>query len=481
MKKINLFLTALFFIFQIYGIAQFPEDALRYSSTGFGIGARALGLGSAYAGIANDYSAIYWNPAGLAQIKMSEFSFGLSTLSYKNNSTFYGNDRSFSNSSTKLNNLGVAYPFPTTRGSLVFAAGYNRVNDYSTALAFKGFNPLSSIIQHYALHGSGTKKRPAGNLAWELYLANVDSLGPNSYIFDSRIQDSVTQSGKVLEGGGLNNWSVGGAIEPAKNLFVGISLNIISGSYNWQRNYVEEDLANIYDASRFPFDFKSLYIDQTVSADVNGFSAKFGFLYRLSEFTRIGLALKTPSWVTIKETFTSEGQSYFDNGDNYKYPPEGPSKAKTEYDVVSPFVFTAGASHLIADLLLSGDIEYTDWTQMEFRNAPSYLINLNTDIKEIFQPTVNLKVGAEYELTHSSTTLRGGFAYLPSPYKGDPTSYAQKYITAGVRFVFQDAIAFDLGYAYGFWDTFHSNYDKTSRTYEKVKTHNIITTLTYRF
>ncbi len=481
MKKINIFLTVLFFIFQINSIAQFPEDALRYSSTGFGIGARALGLGLAYTGIANDYSAIYWNPAGLGQIEMSELSFGLSNLSFNNNSTFYGNYKSFSNSSTKLNNLGITYPFPTTRGSLVFAAGYNRVNDFSTALAFKGFNPLSSIIQHYAPHGSSTKKRPVGNLAWELYLANVDSLGPNTYIFDSRIQDSVTQSGKILESGGLNNWSFGGAIEPAKNLLVGLSLNIISGSYYWQRNYIEEDLAEIYNNTRYPFDFKSLYIDQTVSADVNGFVAKFGLLYRLSPSTRIGLTLKTPSWVAIKETFTSEGQSYFDNGENFKYPPNGPSKDKTEYEVVSPFVFTAGASHIIYDLLLSGDVEYTDWTQMEFLNAPAYLINLNTDIKEIFQPTVNLRFGAEYQFSPIGTTLRGGFAYLPSPYKGDPTSYAQKYITGGVGFIFQDAIAFDLGYAYGFWDTFHSNYDKTSRTYEKVKTHNIIATLTYRF
>ncbi|NOZ62108.1 MAG: UPF0164 family protein [Calditrichaeota bacterium] len=39
-----------------------------------GIGARALALGGAYSAIANDASAVYWNPAGLAQLASPEMS-----------------------------------------------------------------------------------------------------------------------------------------------------------------------------------------------------------------------------------------------------------------------------------------------------------------------------------------------------------------------------------------------------------------------
>jgi hypothetical protein len=39
--------------------AQFPEDALRFSTPGVGVGARSLGLGMAYTGVANDFSASY--------------------------------------------------------------------------------------------------------------------------------------------------------------------------------------------------------------------------------------------------------------------------------------------------------------------------------------------------------------------------------------------------------------------------------------
>jgi hypothetical protein len=38
-----------------------------------GVGGRAIGMGEAYVGLANDVSAIYWNPAGLSQLKRKEF------------------------------------------------------------------------------------------------------------------------------------------------------------------------------------------------------------------------------------------------------------------------------------------------------------------------------------------------------------------------------------------------------------------------
>lgn len=51
------------------------------------VGARAIGMGKAFVAVANDVSAIYWNPAGLVSIKDKEFaghySDGLVDTSYK--------------------------------------------------------------------------------------------------------------------------------------------------------------------------------------------------------------------------------------------------------------------------------------------------------------------------------------------------------------------------------------------------------------
>src|SRR5258708_8986939 len=37
-----------------------------------GLGARATGMGGAFVGVADDWTAIYWNPAGLARLKGKE-------------------------------------------------------------------------------------------------------------------------------------------------------------------------------------------------------------------------------------------------------------------------------------------------------------------------------------------------------------------------------------------------------------------------
>jgi len=458
-----LFIPTLCLMFAAQARAQFPEDALRISSVGMGIGGRSLGMGMAFTGVANDYSATYWNPAGLGQMRMSEMNVGLSYQSFGNSSTFFGNTRSLDNSSTDLNNFGLVYPFPTARGSLVFGVGYNRVNDFTTALSFDGFNRSSSII-------------PTLNtdLAYQLYL--VDSVGYTP------IQDSLQQRGKVLEGGGLNNWTFAAAVEAGRQLYLGVSLNIVSGSYSYNREYIETDVFNKYSQSRFGVDYAFSQVDliNTINGDISGFTARLGMLYKFNSGARFGINIKTPTFVTVREDFATDGTSTFDVADaqgrySYNYRQDG----KTQYDVATPFVFSGGLSVPLNDLMVAADVEFTDWTQMRFSNADPAVEQYNTDIKEFFRPTANLRVGAEYDL--GEVRVRGGYAYMPSPYRGDPSSFAQKYVTGGLGFIVQDNVAIDAGYAYGFWDTFHVNYDRTSTTTEKIRTHNLIATVTYRF
>ena len=69
---------ALFSISPVH--AQFIEDALRLAPAPDAMNARASAMGNAFVGVADDASALFWNPAGLAQIHQSEFSLGLTYL-----------------------------------------------------------------------------------------------------------------------------------------------------------------------------------------------------------------------------------------------------------------------------------------------------------------------------------------------------------------------------------------------------------------
>jgi len=456
--------------------AQFPEDALRLSTPGTGVGARALGMGNAYTGVANDFSAIYWNPAGLAQLPYNEFSVGLSYLNTRNNSLFFGTERAYTNSATNLNSLGLVHKVPTVRGNLAVAFGYNRQSNFTGGLSFAGFNPNSSILQTYARDGAAYPDDISDNIAYQLYLADIDTARGT---FVSPIANRVTQVAKVIESGGLNNWSIAGAVDVAKEFSVGVTLTYLSGMYRYDRNYEEQDLQGIYNA--YPYDFEKFTLDEYIESDISGVNAKFGLLYRVPERFRLGIGIKTPTAFTVKESFGSFARAYFDNGD--VRPSDSPfeSTAKTEYDVRTPWVFTVGASLIVQDLVLSGDVEYTDWTQMEFANANADVMAQNRDFKTIFRPTANFRGGIEYDIRQLGVRLRGGYIYNKSPYEGDPSDYDQKYITGGLGILLGGTTMLDLTYARGSWDTFRYNYNSTSRTDEQITTNTIMMTFSHRF
>ena len=155
--------------------AQSADDALRFSSEGFGVGLRAQSMGGAYIGVADDYSATFWNPAGLAQMRRLEFTGGMINTNYSNNAAFFGTSQTATATNTALDNIGFVFPVPTSQGSLVFAAGYNRVNNYTTALSFNGFNPKSSIIS--SLYSSDPNNDPY-DIPFQTYLINSNGYTP---------------------------------------------------------------------------------------------------------------------------------------------------------------------------------------------------------------------------------------------------------------------------------------------------------------
>jgi long-subunit fatty acid transport protein len=478
MKPTSCLIVAVSLLLAIPSVApaQFVEDAQRLATPGFGVGARALGMGGAYSGVASDYSALYWNPAGLAQAEYGEFSFGLSYLAPKDLSTFFGNQESYSSNATNLNSLGFVLPVPVRRGSFAIAFGFTRQSNFTSGLGFSGFNPNSSIIQTWAPNGKAYP--PAVSLAEDLQLAQVDTVRG---VFISPITGNVTQSGTVTETGGLNNWMVGGAMDVGPNLSVGVTLTYVSGSYRYDRTYTEEDSKLLY---AYPFDFSKLTVTDFIDDNISGFNAKFGLMYRQPDRYRVGFTIKTPTSFSIDESFGTKATSTFRSvdayGDNTYGPFDGPN-GSSKYDVHTPWVFGISGSLIVQDLVLSGDAEYTDWTQTEFANANQDVLDQNSDFATTFRGTVNLRGGAEYDIQPLGLHLRGGFMYMPSIYKNDPSTFDQKVVTGGIGLQLGDASMLDLGYAHGWRNDYRVNYDATSRVDEKITSNFFLVTFTHRF
>src|SRR4051812_48321715 len=124
-----------------------------------GVGARAISLGEAFTAVADDYSALYYNAAGMTQMKQSELGVNLSYGMSENIASFNGgagNPRSLE--STRLNDvtmvltdrcrwaLGLGYYSPTSfddplhytaRGSDYTYDASGQMAHYRMALAYK--------------------------------------------------------------------------------------------------------------------------------------------------------------------------------------------------------------------------------------------------------------------------------------------------------------------------------------------------------
>ena len=300
----------------------------------------------------------------------------------------------------------------------------------------------------------------------------------------------LNQSGNILNSGGINDWTFSGAIEIYKNLFVGLNLNIISGTYESNSDYYEDATNKSYQGMADTTDpasanFQTFYLNRLLNWDISGWDAKLGILYQFNRMSRFGLTVQFPKTFSIKESFTVNGYSQFAN-QKYDLNQQDFSYDNVKYDIVTPFEIGAGFSFNIIGLILSAQGTLIDYSQLKFENpegiGTDYIAGINKDIQSNLTAIVNYNVGAEYTIPEVGLRVRAGYFVQPSAYKGDPASFDKKFITAGIGFLTEDAIGLDLAFAHGWYDDIGDNYGSNlSRTTQKINENHFILTGTYRF
>jgi long-subunit fatty acid transport protein len=430
--------------------AQTSEEAVNLIDNQQGFGIRSEAMGSAYTGLADDYSAIYWNPAGLGLVKETEFTVGFFNKTFNSSIRYGGNtteaDRSFSG----LQHIGLAYAFPTTQGSLTLAFGYQRVKSLDDYAEFSA-----------KVHGSND---------WGYDTEVVTEDGTRNYYylpFDTLRQEEQSISNE----GNIRHWSIGASMEFSKDFFVGLTLNFYGGTAKYKKNYFQED---IDDNNSFyvnnpemnhEFDIFYNYYDayNDVKTDYSGFEARLGAMYNINSSLRVGATVVFPMTIIAKEEWSADDLLSYDVYDyrtqewNY-YDSEFYEEGIFEYHIVTPFKFSAGLSSKILFLTLAASAEYVDWSQTEFE-APDdtaerdyrEFLEQNEDFRENFRPTTNINLGAEATLT-DMLALRAGFRYLPTPLKDMGKKYDKKYFTFGVGLNFNETTALNASYSLGVWE-----------------------------
>ena len=443
--------------------AQIIEDALRLAPTPSLVGTRSAGMGNAFVGLADDVSALYWNPAGLAQLRLSEFSIGLSNIGAANDASLLGVSTSGDNSSTVLTHIQFALPFPVARGSFVLGAGYTRLADYTGALSVDTYNPQSSI-QTSLYNGEKEELDFAWNLGLEdtLVLTYLDEGKPGWFAIP--VTNRVQQTLDIFEDGSLNLWSFGGSMEVAPNAMVGLALNVVSGSYRNDRTFVEKDInsahqgaiVGIDDVTRT--DFQSLELEELLEQSLSGWNMRIGFLYNYRDKARVGIAVQTAGNVNVNEDYEKFGRARFSDA-NLTYTMTVPDN---NYDISTPAIYSFGASvNPVNWLMIAADVDLTDNSKLEFEESSNFSTSdLNRDIRKLFRATNNYRAGVEIRVPNTGLQVRGGFGYSVSPFKVDEgiTDYDISTLSGGLGYAFDDNFVVNAAFSATSYDTFVQNY-----------------------
>lgn len=368
-----------------------------------GVGAKAIGMGGAFRGLADDWSACYWNPAGLAQLEKSELGLVLSVLSprpeFAPNITYDGYDVGYLNGATRYpkdkNNM-----VPNLSGFIKFPAP----RDFTAGLA---------IFVPYALGSE-----------WDLFdPIYPDIVAPYPAIdhkSDLRVVDIHPSIAKAFAG---------------DKLLFGAGISFMRGKIEYQKAFLN--------ATTLPRPHDNVAIDARIEGDGWGYGANFGLLYKFSDKLQFGISGKTPTTIKFDGTLTNNLYGFYNiplkeyflqNVYNaldsarirFLFPDDQEVTSwrnNAAAELKLPADIGIGIAYRKSDkLLMTLDLAYTLWERLD-----SIVIDVDGQqspidpspaadvvVRTKWENTLRLSLGTEYRM-REQIRLRGGFYYDPSP------------------------------------------------------------------
>jgi long-chain fatty acid transport protein len=371
-----------------------------------GVGSKAIGMGGAFRGLADNWSAAYWNPAGLAQVKQTEFNFiGIAInpmpkmtpqIRYGGYEVGYINDEvRYPQGQTHLAaNVSGFYRLPS-RDDLTF--GVAVLAPFALGSKWNLYEPLYSDV--------------AGDFPYWNHEATLKIIDIHPSIAKSFMDD---------------------------RLMLGAGVSFYRGTIDFRKTILLQ--------TPLPRPHDNVPVDAFLSGDGWGYGANFGILYKFSDKLQVGVSGKLPSKISLEGDITNALYAIY----NDSLLSTALSQAQTPEELAQlMFIFASDnedvkrwTNNADADLKLPGDIgigfayntsekitltmdlTYTLWSRLD-----SIVINIDTTnveggppgggstelvINTKWEDTFRFSIGGLYRLSEPFE-LRGGFYYDPSP------------------------------------------------------------------
>ncbi|RJP64448.1 MAG: hypothetical protein C4539_14470 [Ignavibacteriales bacterium] len=380
----------------ILSIIVFVAFACQVYASGFQInesGSRAMGLGGAFVGLADDPSALYFNPAGVTQLSGLRFSIGATYI--KPSSTFTG-----PSPSTTESKLKDRFFYPAN-----FYASYEAGNDFWVGLAFN--DPF----------GLGTE--------WE-----------ENWVGKYRTTKTEIRT---------FNFSPTVAYKINDQLSVAAGLTI-----SYADVIIERKIPVVVQNNPLPDAHISL------EGNATSFGFNLGVLYKPVQDFSVGLAFHSSVKYDMKGDATvtlGAGTPAAYQAAILSAMPKGSISAP----LTVPYVATLGlAYHVNPGWVLVGDFQFNGWStydklEVTFDDLPKGSSNPSVSERD-FQNSFIARLGTEY-VVNDPLALRFGVLYDKNPVKDerlDPTLPDADRIglNIGIGYKFTESLSVDFAYFY---------------------------------
>lgn len=417
MKRILIFATLIASTYSAFSQSLSYNDlGILFSKDGNYGTARFESMSGAFGALGGDISAFSVNPAGAAVAQKSVFSVTLGNRNTEYSSMYYGNTTNTQDNYFDVSQAG---------GILTFDTAYN--SDWNRfALSFN-YRIKKDFNAFYSAEGNSNRL---------FYNEHVADTKPTKTQFDA----SVDQYNSSKTEGEASVFNIGFSAVHQNKLFVGASLNFHDLEFYREAyfNEVNDDVdGNILDVESYT----ETYIQGS------GFSLGLGFIYKVNQNIRIGLAYETPTWYqeVIEDYYDELIMNEVDalNIDE-DFDVIGPDSYA--YKFKSPGRLTASGAYIFGKQgLISVDYTYKDYKNIKFNDGDFNQENAN--FSNDYRNTHALNIGTEWRFDKMS--IRGGYHYEKDPnllLGGNTNKDNIKGYSAGLGYNFGN-MKFDLSYS----------------------------------
>ena len=455
MKK---YIFIIFIIPFLFLRAQSASEAIHIVENEIGYGARSLAMGGAFAPLGDGPAGMYWNPAGLADIKNGSLYSESYFLNYRNNTSYMEKLHVNPFNLMRFNGIGALYPVATIRGSLVIGLGFNRIHHYDDLMSFSGYSTVKNGLE---------------------FPIDVDGQLLN-YGFDQ----GVERYEKIMSNGTREQMTFSFGIALSPNLAAGLSISRTTGNETYDFEFLQQDIADNY--QEFPSDFRDYELFQSLETKTKAINIRAGLKYNLLPF-RFGLSIALPYNIVVEENHGTQEKLIFDNLD-YS---DAIELGYYDYKILMPATIDFGAALITeSNLTLSMSFRIQDWSKMQFNlkdfasDSDEYIVlkNENISIVEDYKNVTQLRFGGEYLFPITNTfgcVIRFGLAYIPTP---KSSGSEDKAITSfGLGIPIYDRFIFDMAYLFSYQKKQSSDFYVPSYVDEEINKNQFLFNWSYLF